>query len=149
MSLIEEARALREKVAARLAELEPLVREYNELKQAAAELGIERPQRGARSVADSEPEPRDTPPAARPARRPARRRSTAGAARPARAAGGELEEQVLAGILASPGGTVADYSEQLGMSPTRLYGPVKKLTTDGRIVKRGHQLFPADRPDAA
>ena len=40
MSLADEARTLRERVAARLAELEPLVREYQELQRVAAEIGL-------------------------------------------------------------------------------------------------------------
>src|SRR5437588_690665 len=41
MSLLDEARAVRERIAARLRELEPLVKEYNELRQMAAEMGLE------------------------------------------------------------------------------------------------------------
>ena len=40
MTLADEARTLRERVAARLAELEPLVREYQELRRVADEIGL-------------------------------------------------------------------------------------------------------------
>ena len=40
MTLADEARTLRERVAARLAELEPLVREYQELQRVADEIGL-------------------------------------------------------------------------------------------------------------
>ncbi len=42
MSLVDEARTVRQRIANRLAELEPLAREYEELKQLAAEMGVER-----------------------------------------------------------------------------------------------------------
>ena len=45
MSLADEVRTVRERVSARLAELEPLVREYDELLKLADELGIDVPER--------------------------------------------------------------------------------------------------------
>jgi transposase-like protein len=50
---------------------------------------------------------------------------------------------VLAAAEADPGKTVADYAEVLGVAPTALYRPVRQLTTEGALVKRARQLFPA------
>ena len=41
MSLIDEAQGVRQRIAERLRELEPLVAEYNQLRQLAADMGIE------------------------------------------------------------------------------------------------------------
>jgi len=150
MSLVDEARAVRERITARLRELEPLVREYNELQQIAAQMGVEEGEPSwAPSQAISEP---PAPVAGRStARRPAARRRTGGrAARQGRGrspsqhgAGGELAARVLAAARADPGKTVADYAEILGVAPTALYRPVRQLTSEGLLVKRARQLYPA------
>src|SRR5579875_2534317 len=108
MSLIEEARAVRERIAARLQELEPLVREYEGLRRLAAELGLD-----SEELADSDPEPTQPPrPASRTTKRnPARRR--AGGRREAKNAqaqpsgdGDDLGERVLKAVREQPGKTV-------------------------------------------
>ena len=43
MSLVDEARTVRERIVSRLRELAPLVREYNELRAVAVEMGLEVP----------------------------------------------------------------------------------------------------------
>ena len=131
MSLIDEARTVRQRVAARLRELEPLVREYEELRVVAAELGID------------EHEP------AAPARRSVGRRGRSSRrAAPASAPGDadapeELSHRVLAAVRADPGQTVTDYARALELAPTALYRPVRELTTAGAIIKRARQLYPA------
>jgi DNA-binding IclR family transcriptional regulator len=50
---------------------------------------------------------------------------------------------VLEAIHTEPGMTVAEYARTLSLSPARLYRPVRELTNNGVIVKRGRQLFPA------
>lgn len=163
MSLVEEARAVRERIAARLRELEPLVREYNELRQAAAEMGIETP--GAPSVTAT---PRFSPgeggmgpqraegaqgtgvpardepvaPAAQEAAAPAAEEVAAPEAA-ARESGGEIGARVLDAVRAQPGMTVAAYARVLNLPPASLYRPVRELTNRGAIVKRARQLFPA------
>jgi DNA-binding NtrC family response regulator len=137
MSLIEEARAVRERVSARLLELEPMVREYEELKQLAAELGIE---------AEGAAEPASAPPAPAPkrsqrSRSKAREEAVEPPASKGQAAGAELGDQVLEAVRANPGQTVADYARALGVAPTALYRPVRELTTAGAIVKRARQLY--------
>lgn len=144
MSLIDEARAVHQRIAARLQELEPLVREYDELRRAAAQLGID-PADPAPPEETSEPPARAVAP---PRRSPGRRRSGSGRAQNAAPAaparnGGELNERVLGAVRDQPGQTVADYARTLDLAATMLYRPVRELTTAGQIVKRNRQLYPS------
>jgi uncharacterized membrane protein len=142
MSLADEARTLRQRVAARLAELEPLVREYEELQRVAAEIGLTAAEAaGAPSgelaeapggSASEEPRPRKAAPR-RPTRR-AQRRVAAAAERDAR---------VLEAVAANPGATVAEIASALGVDAVSLYRPVRDLASTGKVVKRGRGLFPA------
>lgn len=114
---------MRQRITARLRELEPLVREYEELSRVAAEMGLAE----ERSAAPrGEVEPPTT------ARRGPRR---------APAADGELTTLVLEAVRADPGKTVAEYAEHLGVAPTVLYRPIRRLTTEGALIKRARQLF--------
>jgi hypothetical protein len=139
MSLIEEVRTVRQRIVSRLRELEPLVREYEELKLAAAEMGIDQSE-----IVEAQPE---TP--ARSPRRGARGRTRAPQRRPSRANGGsadasaqELSDRVLEAVRSSPGQTAAEYARALGVAPTAIYRPVRELTTTGAIIKRARQLYP-------
>jgi transposase-like protein len=138
MSLIEEARTVRQRIVARLRELEPLVREYEELRQAAAELGIDE----ATAAPASSARPSGT---ARRTQGRARSRSSPARAAPVSAAepADELGERVLDAVRSAPGQTVAEYARALGVAPTALYRPVRELTTAGTIVKRARQLYPS------
>jgi hypothetical protein len=140
MSLVDEARTVRQRVANRLAELEPLVREYEELKQLAAEMGLE--QDSSSSVTNRTEAPAATQPrrSARARRTPARRSQ---APAPDPAASGDLATRVVDAVRAAPGKTVAEYASDLQVSSTTLYRPVRQLTTSGAIVKRARQLFPS------
>lgn len=115
MSLADEARAVRQRIAARLRELEPMVREYEELRRVAAEMGL-----------DDAPA-RPQPPAASRSQSP----------------GGPMAGRVLDEIRSDPGQTVADYAKALGVPATSLYRPVRELTSAGVVVKRARQLYPA------
>ena len=93
MSRADEARAVRQRIAARLRELEPLVREYEDLKRLAAEMGMEDP----------------PGPSRRDARRPERRSSTL---RPrSQTSGGQIAGRVLDAVRIDPGKTVAGLRE--------------------------------------
>ena len=132
MPLAEEARSVRERIAERLRELDPLAREYEELRRLAAEMGIEPDQEGSG---------RPRSPASGPTRtrrRSARERSQTEDA----AATAELAQRVLAAVRSDPGKTVGEYADMLGVAPTALYRPVRELTDDHTIVKRARQLFP-------
>jgi hypothetical protein len=144
MSLIEEARTVRERIAERLHELEPLVREYEELKRVAAEMGIDdaevasAPTTVARNTSGSSGRVR-----ARAAGR-GRARSGPTAPTPAPAAhSGELGERVFEAVRADPGHTIAEYARVLQVAPPALYRPVRELTNSGAIVKRARELFPS------
>jgi hypothetical protein len=117
MSLADEARSVRQRIAARLRELEPLAREYDDLKRIAAEMGMD-----------------DAP-------RPGRRSSTS--ASRSQAPGGQVAGRVLDAVRADPGKTVAEYAKSLGVPPTSLYRPIRELTAAGTLVKRARQIFPA------
>jgi len=142
MSLADEARTLRERVAARLAELEPLVREYQELQRVAAELGLTTPE-----PTSSTSEKPAAPPAApagehqraRPAA-PRRRQARRGQGRASAAA---ERERVLEAVAAKPGATVAEIAEVVGVDAVSLYRPVRDLASAGKVVKRGRGLYPA------
>jgi hypothetical protein len=136
MSLIEEARTVRQRILARLRELEPLVAEYEELRLAATELGIDQ--------AEISQAPRKSVPRAnkRSQRAGAGRRRSTGAPRSAGPTGQELSDRVLGAVKANPGQTVAEYARALDLAPTSIYRPVRELTTSGAIIKRARQLFP-------
>jgi hypothetical protein len=153
MSLIDEAHGVRQRIAERLRELEPLVAEYNQLRQLAADMGVP----DGEPAAASAPGPSPTPAKAR------RRRTSSGSSHagggsrsrsrgaprpqaeaPSGSASSDLAQRVLEAVRSDPGRTVADYSEILGVAPTALYRPVRELTTEGALLKRARQLFPAD-----
>lgn len=141
MPLIDEVRSFRQRVAERLHELEPLVREYNELRQVAAEIGLDD------AALETAPAFGEDQPALGGAE--AREERSAGG-RSSRARNGqqrvrsvELGDRVLQAVRADPGKTVADYAAILGMPATTLYRPVRELTTDGALLKRARRLFPA------
>jgi hypothetical protein len=131
MSLADEVRTMRQRVAARLDELAPLVREYEELLELARELGIEVPDRTA------EPAPRE--PAVPQAPQTGRRGRTR--SNPASADESERDARVLEVLRANPGATTADVASILGVPATALYRPVRDLTNSGAIVKRGRGLY--------
>jgi hypothetical protein len=142
MSLVEQAKAVRRQIVDRLRELEPLAREYDELCQLAAEMGIDEAEfktsPGPAALAAQRP---------RAARRPARSRRSASqrssASAPARADDDEIAARVLAAVSEEPGKTVAEYAKTLDLPPTALYRPVRGLTNQGAVVKRARALFPA------
>ena len=168
MSLAEEAREVRQRIADRLAELEPLVREYNELVKLAGEMGVEQQPVGVEQQplgVEQQPvwveqrpvgldQQQEGAPSAGTAGRPAsssararRRGGSRANARGSRAAtgraGDDIAALVLEAVRAEPGKTVADYAEGLNMNATALYRPVRNLTDQGVLVKRARQLFPA------
>jgi uncharacterized membrane protein len=145
MSVIEELRAVEQRLVARMRELRPLVDEYEELKRAAEKLGVD-------ITATSEPrraaKRRPKPATRRAAKRraePATRRPATGRRRPGgtRATGAERRERVLGLIADRPGITVAEMSKELGVDAPQLYRVVRKLQAEGRIKKQGTNLTPA------
>lgn len=142
MSLVDEAREVRERIVARLRELEPLVAEYNELQKIAGEMGIDSDER-APSAATKTRAAREKRP--RATRQPRRTKGAGKRASSPEAEGGndEFAQRMLEAVRDQPGRTVADYAGLLALSPATLYRPTRELTAAGAIVKRGRQLFPA------
>lgn len=138
---------MRQRIADRLAELEPLVREYNDLVKLADEMGVDQePQQIAAAGR------RRATRGSRTQRRGGRSAGKGGSGTAADTAGDETAEGkagddvvavVLEAVRAEPGKTVAEYAEALDMSATALYRPVRHLTDQGVLVKRARQLFPA------
>lgn len=171
MSVLDELRRAQEQVVARLQELEPLVSEYQELRQEADRLGLpvtagqgsppQVDEAPSPTTADAAPAEADatgadaTPADATPARRPGGRRRSKGqggrapkrqpgGSRGGGSRGGGREAQLLELIAAQPGITVTAAGKQLGVDPTGLYRPVRKLVADGRIDKQGAALHPVE-----
>jgi len=176
VTVLDDLRVVEERIAARLAELEPLVQEYNELQEIATRLSIDRTRvpapappiaaaappaapaaRPAASEPELEPEPAPTatakprpaaaPKAAAATKRPpaAKRRAVKGAAvrrQPGgtQRAGAERRERMLSLIQETPGITVPELSEALSVDAPSLYRVVRKLQSDGTIVKDGKAL---------
>jgi hypothetical protein len=127
MSVLDDFQKMEERVQSRLRELKPLVGEYEELQQLAKRFGIEADSASkgsnARAQRSSRPGPR------------ARR---AGGSR-----GGGRQQQIVQLVEQRPGITVRELGSQLGVDPTGLYRPVRRLESEGRVRKDGVALHPA------
>ena len=123
MSLIDELREMESRIVARLQELEPLVAEYDQLREEAERRGIK-----VESKRPAAPARRKKAPAPKRAKPPP----------PVT----ERQEQLLALVRAKPGITVAGAGRELGVDPTSLYRIVRRLESEGRLVKTGRLLQP-------
>ena len=126
----------RNEIAARLKELRPLVREYERLQGAAAALD---------DVAAKHPAPAATP-RRRPARvTPSSSNPSAPRARRARPQGsGKRGDQALALVKASPGITIPQIAEQMGIKQNYLYRVLPSLAAAGLVMKDGRGWKPTD-----
>jgi hypothetical protein len=161
LSVLEELHAVEERIVARLAELQPVVEEYEELQRVAERLGIEVPARGQRPAGQpaarvEEPSggaavPAARKPPARAKRAPRKRaapkaasrgRAKKAAAKPGgtRAKGAERRDHIVALIRERPGITVPDISQELGLEPPPVYRVIRKLQAAGVVVKEGKNL---------
>jgi transposase-like protein len=126
-------------IRARLAQLEELLAEQEQLKKALDALegvtGVGRGRAGA-------PGARGESPAGRGKRAPT------GASRGARSArrrgGPSRAEQFVALVAERPGITVAEAAERLGTSRNTLYNLTARLQREGRLRKDGRGFYPAD-----
>jgi hypothetical protein len=203
MSLLDQVHKLEQQVVDRLKELEPLTREYEQLREVAERLGVKyspgpakdggaptakpaktsdraRPRAGtgkraARTTAKkqsgraaartSAAKPAATSRAKRSStgQRPASRAAATGAKgktapsragkragqqtrgrRAAPARPGQRDDELLRLVGDSPGITVREIGERLGVDATSLYRVVKRLTEAGRLRKDGPRLNPVD-----
>lgn len=138
LMVLDEAK---QNILTRLSELEPLRREYDELEKAAGQLGLE-------YQADAHANGASVLTTA--ARKPSRAGASSTAARSKRAQGrrrgssrkiapaGQRRQQMLDAITATPGITVKQVADQLGLpDATSLYRVQRQLVDEGVIRKEG------------
>lgn len=138
MSVLDELQKMEERVQSRLRELKPLVGEYEQLQQLAKRFGIEA-DGGEPARASARARTAARPPSRRAARST---RSGAGARRAGRSRGGGRQEQIVQLVQQRPGITVRELGRQLGVDPTGLYRPVRRLESEGKVRKDGAALHP-------
>jgi hypothetical protein len=147
LSVLNDLRGLEQRVLARLAELRPLIEEYEELQRVAERLGVDpsaAPSRSSRPPAKSTRASRRAKPTRRrPAKRaPRRQAGSSSRRRPGgtRATGAERRARVLSLIKQQPGISVPEIAKDIGVEPPPLYRVVRKLQEEGVIVKEGKSL---------
>jgi hypothetical protein len=158
VSVLDDLRSMEQRVTERLAELEPLVQEYNELRVEAERFNLAI----SPNAAEPKPGPRArkssrarTAKSAKTVKAPAERaKGTSGTGAPkgraARSASrrpptsrpGKRREQVLELVKANPGITVTELGQRLSVDSTSLYRHVNRLSSDGLISKTGRTLQP-------
>ncbi len=122
----------RNEIGARLKELKPLVEEYRRLEAAAAAL-------------DGVPATRQGSGSARPARSGAKRRSSGGGGRRGRPKGsGTRGAEALALVKESPGITIPELAEKMGIKQNYLYRVLPGLAEDGLVTKDGRGWYPKE-----
>ena len=122
----------RNEISARLKELKPLVDEYERLKAAAAALD------GVPATASAAPR------AARRAPAKARPSATTSGRRRGRPKGsGTRGAEALALVRSSPGITIPEIAEKMGIKQNYLYRVLPGLADDGLVVKDGRGWHPA------
>jgi hypothetical protein len=124
----------RTEIGARLKELKPLVEEYQRLEAAAAALdGV--PTTAAPSRGSS-----------RASRAPAKRRASSnGSGRRGRPKGsGTRGAEALSLVKASPGITIPELAEKMGIKQNYLYRVLPGLAEDGLVTKDGRGWHPKD-----
>jgi len=130
VSVLDDLRSIERRVAERLAELEPRVREYNDLRAEAERRHLAlpasdgSPRSHARAVAAKAP------------------RSSARATHRAPVAGRRRREQILKLVNKRPGITVAELGKELKVDPTSLYRAVNALSQEGRSRRSGATCIP-------
>jgi hypothetical protein len=126
----------RREIVARLTELKPLVDEYQRLEAAAAALD------GVPTLMHATPAPRRAP--ARSKAAPARTRAATHGRRRGRPKGsGTRGAEALALVKESPGITIPEIAERMGIKQNYLYRVLPGLAEDGFVVKDGRGWRPA------
>jgi hypothetical protein len=123
----------RSEIGARLKELKPLVEEYQRLEAAAAALDGVTPTKAATNGSSSRP------------RSSAKRRSSGGSGRRGRPKGsGTRGAEALALVKESPGITIPELAEKMGIKQNYLYRVLPGLAEDGLVAKDGRGWHPKD-----
>lgn len=136
-TVLEDAK---KNILARLKELEPQRIEYDELRSAATDLKLDY------EPATTNGQRRELlPAAARTASRSGSRRKRAQGKRAGRSSGKTRRDQMLEAIKATPGITVKQIGEQLGLKDaTSLYRVQRELAAEKVIRKEGQGLYLVD-----
>ena len=123
----------RSEIGARLKELKPLVEEYQRLEAAAAALDGVTPTKAATNGSSSRP------------RSSTKRRSGGGSGRRGRPKGsGTRGAEALALVKESPGITIPELAEKMGIKQNYLYRVLPGLAEDGLVAKDGRGWHPKD-----
>lgn len=149
MTVLDELQQLEQHIVKRAAELRGAVEEFDQLRQAAARLGIDlddvkaTPARARRNGRAG-----STSPTRGRAGAPRGKRSTTTRAK--RTPGGprsrgSRSEDVMQLVKQRPGITVAELGKALGVNATGLYRVVRELEGAGKVRKDGRNLAPAGR----
>jgi len=147
MTVLEDLRAMEQRVTARIEELRPALEEYRELEAAARRLGLDvsaatkspSARRGGRATKTAKPASRSA--AKSPTRTKSRTRRVASArTKSASSRRVQRRDQVLELIKDRPGISVPDIGKELGVDPTGLYRVVRQLQTEGAVKKEGMTL---------
>jgi hypothetical protein len=126
----------RNEISARMAELKPLVDEYHRLEAATAALdGV-----SATGLTSTTPGSKQRPPARATAS--ARTPDTSHGRRGRPKGSGTRQAEALALINASPGITIPQLAEKMGINQTYLYRLLPRLAEDGLVVKDGRGWNP-------
>jgi hypothetical protein len=122
----------RSEIGARLKELKPLVEEYRRLEAAAAALDGMTPAKAAANGSS------------RAARGTAKRRSSGGGRRGRPKGSGTRGAEALALVKESPGITIPELAEKMGIKQNYLYRVLPGLAEDGLVAKDGRGWHPKD-----
>jgi hypothetical protein len=144
VSVMDQLHDLEASVAKRMAELKPMVDEYAELEQVAQRLGV-KPAATAPAKSGPRSRSRGRRGRARSASSNGSRGTTTARSRSRKPATNarrsERAEQILAMSAEQPGITVAEVAKKMGVDATGLYRPVRRLLKEGRLRKRGTELY--------
>ena len=118
----------RREIAQRLKELKPLVEEYHSLEGALAALeGVRRPVAASSRTSSSSPR---------------RRRSSTNGRRGRPKGSGTRAQQTLSLVTQTPGITIPELADKMGIKQNYLYRVLPGLESDGKVRKEGRGWFP-------
>ena len=143
MATVDFIGQIRNEIGARLAQLRPLVDEYQRLGAAAAALAS-LPPTSPRSSAPARSARRTRAPAPANVATVARTRGASHRPRGRPKGSGTRSTEALAVVKAHPGITIPQIAEQLGIKQDYLYRILPRLAEDGLVVKDGRGWKPKD-----
>jgi predicted HTH transcriptional regulator len=148
-AVLDKFKQAQQDVLARMRELEPMVKEYEELKTIAERLQLKtesaparQPRRQARERRTTRAAASRTTPAASGTAPAAPQRRARRTARSRRSGPGNRRDDILRLVSSNPGVTINQLGKELKVDPTGLYRPVRALVAEGVIDKQGASLHP-------